>query len=579
MQQAAVSAPLRPGGEFFAEPGSPTHRRYEALRAYLLDGLSAADAAARFGYQVHALLSAVRDFRAGKRDFFLVPKPGRKSAPAKEAARQRVLELRRAGHSAAEIALALAATDTPLNRTGVAEIVREEGLPRLWPRPHAARGLPRREPANRASVLDFREMPARVETRVGGLLLAIPDLVEFGLPAILKKAGYPGTSVIPATSSILALLALKLIGIRRVSHVDDLATDWGAALFAGLSSLPKATALTTYSYRCDHERQRRLLQGLGVAMRRGGLSSGDDFDLDFHAVMHYGEDPVLEEHYVPRRSQRTASVLTLFAQDATTQTLVYANADLAKTTQAREVLAFCDHWKKVSGRHPALLVFDSRLTTQEVLTEIDARGIHFITLRTRSSKVMAHVDSLPKSAWQTVQLERQGNYKRPQVAEEHDVRLDRYAGAPIRQLAVRGLGREAPTILITNDQRSSAKQLIERYASRMNIEQRLAECIRSFHLDALSSAVPLNVDLDVTLSVVASATCAALRRRLPGYQSATPDTIQRRFLETAGVILVRDDEVLVRLNRRTYSPVLRQASIPTVEVPWWGGRRLRFEFS
>src|SRR5208283_2546008 len=69
------------------------------------------------------------------------------------------------------------------------------------------------------------------------------------------------------------------------------------------------------------------------------------------------------------------------------------------------------------------------------------------------------------------------------------------------------------------------------YARRMTIEQRLAEIIRAFCADALSSTVNLNVDLDVMLAVLAQALTAALRTRLPGYATVTPDTIQRRFLE------------------------------------------------
>jgi hypothetical protein len=150
----------------------------------------------------------------------------------------------------------------------------------------------------------------------------------------------------------------------------------------------------------------------------------------------------------------------------------------------------------------------------------------------------------------------------------------------IRQLAVIGLGHDQRTVLITNRAQLPARQVIGSYARRMNIEQRLAEAIQSFSLDALAGAVPLNVDLDIVLSVLAHTVCAALRRCQPGCGSATPDTLQRRFLNTGGIILNRRSEIVVRLDRRTYSPVLRQASVPeTITVPWWQDRTLRYEYA
>ena len=175
-----------------------------------------------------------------------------------------------------------------------------------------------------------------------------------------------------------------------------------------------------------------------------------------------------------------------------------------------------------------------------------------------------------------MRLDHDGAYRRPKVVDEQ-ASLSAYPDT-IRQLIVRGLGREAPTVIITNNQARTAKQVIQRYARRMTIEQRLAEPIRSFHTDALTGAVPLNIDLDVALTVLASAVCASLRRRLTGYHHATPDTLQRRFLSTGGIILNHHHTIIVRLDRRTYSPVLRQADLPQVNVPWWGGRTLRFEF-
>ena len=312
-------------------------------------------------------------------------------------------------------------------------------------------------------------------------------------------------------------------------------------------------------------------------MVAAGLIEGADFDLDFHAIMHWGEDAALEKHYVPRRSQRTRAVLTFFAQDAHTHNLVYANADLAKADQAREVIAFCDHWRALTGHDPGLLVFDQKLTTQAVLAELDGRGVRFMTLRMRSPSLIAHIDALDPKAWKTIRLDRDGNYRKPQAVDE-TVRLSDYP-RPIRQLVVRGLGRESPTVIITNHTAATPKFLLERYARRMTIEQRLAEAIRSFHLDALASAVPLNVDLDVALSVLASTVCAALRRRLPDYHTATPDTLQRRFLQTGGVILNDKHTITVRLDRRAYSPVLRQADIPDTAIPRWSNRTLRLEYA
>jgi hypothetical protein len=576
VQSAIPTYQPRAGAEFFTRPAEGAQRRYEALRAYFVDGRTAGEVAGALGYSAQAVEALVRDFRAGRREFFAATRPGPKTAPGKDAARARIVALRQAGHSIDEIAQALAAEGTPLNRTGISEVIREEGFDRIWRRPEALRGGPRRERPARTGLIDWDDWPEAVECRHAGLLLVVPDLVSLDITKMVNQAGYPGTRVIPAVSSILSLLALKLTSTRRVSHVEDLATDAGAALLAGLSSLPKTTALTTYSYRLSHERQRQFLTALDRAMVRAGLVEGSDFDLDFHAIMHWGEDAALEKHYVPKRSQRTRSVLTFFAQDAVTHNLVYANADLSKATQAREVLAFCDHWKQLTRSDPAFLVFDQKVTTQAELAKLNRRGVRFMTLRMRSPSLIRHINSLAPNAWRTVTLDRDGNYRKPQVVDE-TVTLSDYPG-PIRQLVVRGLGREEPTVIITNDTGTSAKQLIERYARRMTIEQRLAEAIRSFHLDALCGAVPLNVDLDVVLSVLAGALCAGLRLRLPGYQAATPDTLQRRFLDTPGVILTRKNDITVRLNRRTYSPVLRQADLPDVKVPWWGGKRLHFEY-
>src|SRR6266576_3115123 len=124
--------------------------------------------------------------------------------------------------------------------------------------------------------------------------------------------------------------------------------------------------------------------------------------------MHWGQDPVLEKHYVPSRSQRARSVLTFFARDSGTHNLVYANADLSKATQNREPIAFCDHWKAVSGSDPKMLIMDQKVTTQAVLGELDARGVKFATLRMRSASLMRHINGLAATDYKTMTVDRPG---------------------------------------------------------------------------------------------------------------------------------------------------------------------------
>jgi hypothetical protein len=277
-----VAAKPAPGAQYFTVPRHPNQRRYEALRAFFTEDLTVEQAGAPAGYTRASMASLLRDFRAGKLELFAPPgKPGPKTAPAKDRARALAVELRREGLSVHEISARLRAEGTPLNRTGVGQVLTEEGFGRLLrgPAPEASTspvtvGRDTRLP--RAAVIDFAAVPARAETRLAGLLLALPDLVALDLPALIRAAGYPGTSVIPATSWLLSLLALKLTGTRRVSHVDDLNTDPASALFAGLAVLPKKSALTGYSYRLGHDHQQRFLAALDAKMISAGLATASE---------------------------------------------------------------------------------------------------------------------------------------------------------------------------------------------------------------------------------------------------------------------------------------------------------------
>ncbi|MHB8191078.1 MAG: hypothetical protein ACYDHP_11815 [Ferrimicrobium sp.] len=558
-------------------PGETAQRRYEALRSYFVEEASAEAMGSRFGYSPATVHQLAAELRAGRTNFFRSSKPGPKGPRKTTMLRDRVLVLRSGNRSVTEIADKLSAEGIPVSAQSVWSILKAEGLERLERRGPGG-------PAPRLGPLRARALP-KWSTGItyycdhAGLYLLLAAMAELGLDELVGAAHYPSTKVLSAFHSIGSLLVLKSSRRGRAANAFGLGADPGLGLALGLTAIPKATHLTSYSYRVRRSSNVALLEALSRKCRDIGLYSGEGgFNLDFHTIGHHGKEVPLEEHYVVLRSQRTRSVLTFFAQDHASTEMVYANADVTKAEQSKEVIAFAEYWSRAAGKDPGLLVFDSKLTAYPLLDELCARGITFLTLRQRGPKVLEALTVLPASTWTTYNVRRAGRYRHPQIHEEvvHLKGISR----PLRQIAIRNIGHDQPTLLITNDLATPAKDLFTRYAEWMIIENELDADISGFHLNALSSGLPLNVDLDTTITVLAGNCYRLLARKLPRYELATPDRLWRHFLDNTGTVTVAEDYVRVDLALRTYTPVLIDAGFPELDIPipWWGGRSLRFDF-
>ena len=553
---------------------------YEALRAYFLEGRPSHEVARAFGYSPGSFRVLCHQFRRDPNpQFFVSPLSGPREQPKKSKARDLAVALRKQNHSVYEIAEALKASKMVLSPTAVREVLRAEGfaaLPRRLDEERPGGPAPTAEPV--ADVRGFGLVAdTSFATRCGGLFLFLPDLVRLQVQALAGAAKLPGSVMIPAEHALRAALALKLWSIERKSHVMALVADPGLALFCGLNATPKKSYLSEYSSRLDHAHTTRLLGAWHRAVAQDELFSTTSFNLDFHSLPYYGEDPQLERHYVSMRSRSQPSVLAFLAQDAEGRAFCYSNADLRKGEEAEEIFRFIGFWKKHHGENPRHLVFDSRLTTYPQLARLDRLGIRFITLRRRSPALLRELEQLPASAWRRVNLEVPARkYKTPRVFEQN-VQL---AGATLRQLFVLDLGHEEPTILLTNDLTRSAAQRITRYARRMLIENTLADSVDFFHLDALSSAIRIKVDFDVTLTEVASGLYRSLARQLPGYEAAKARQIFRHFLDTPAQIDIQQNRIEVTLPKRAHNPLLIAAGYgdKTTPVPWWDNHRLAFKF-
>jgi len=453
-----------------------------------------------------------------------------------------------------------------------------------------ARGRPRRELEEEEPDIEVADVGAlslesgrRVVTRHAGVFLFLPLLAQIRFQQLVDKAGYPGTKMIPATNALLSLLTLKLLDKERLSHIDDFNCDQGLGLFAGLNILPKKSFATDYSYRTTRDDQQKLLQGWVKKLAPLLFPDGHSFSLDFHAIGHRGEDTDLENHYQPMHGKAGPSVLTFFAMEQKSRVFCYANANLIRTQQAGEILRFVEFWRQLMGKCPQWLYFDSKLTTYAELSTLNQKkeDIWFVTIRRRGSSILRRLDALPAGQWQRAIIDIPKRRHQEIRYVDQRVQLRDYVG-DVRQIAVRGLGRENPTLFLSNNFEVSPRGLVMNYARRNGVEDALGSSVNFFHLDCLSSEVRLNVDLDTVLTVLANGCYRWLASQLHGFDSSKPKQLYRKFVETSGAIEIESGRrVVVYFDRRSHNPILREAKLDKNDpkIPWLGNRRLEFVYT
>ena len=404
-------------------------------------------------------------------------------------------------------------------------------------------------------------------------------MAQVRIDRLVAAAAYPGSEMVPAAAAILALLVLKLLDKERRSHINDFNFDEALGLFAGLNVLPKKSFVTDYSYRTARDNQLELLRGWVPAIGAALFPAADTFSLDFHPIPYRGDPTGLDQHYLPLRGSAGPSIQTFFALEQESRCLCYANANLTRADQPGEVMRFIEFWKAITGRDPRWLYIDSKVVDYSDLSRINTRGIHFITIRRRGAAILRRLEARPRSAWTGAVIDTAQRCHQSIWYIDEPVKLRGYEG-PIRQIAVDGLGRQKLALFLTNHPEETARNVVIRYAGRNRVEDGLGISVNFFHLDCLASEVRLNVDLDAVLTVLANGCYRWLGKRLRGYEKAAPKQLYRLFVETAGTVKVEEKEIVVRLDRRSHNPILREAELDheAAPIPWLGDRRIRFTF-
>jgi len=567
--------------KYFLHPVHDWQRRYEALRASFVDRLPAKIVAERFAYSPTYIHLLRHQFVHDKIDFS-EPVPEGKVARRRvdSKTRLKICNWREHRLSAGEIAQLLSEEGVEISVRTVERVLAEEGFPKLPRRSRLKLGITVKG-ANVPAVSETITISGFVEKRfdceAAGVFLFAPFIEKLNISKIVSNAGLPETKAIPATSYFLSFLALKLIGTERYAHMGDHSFDPGLGLFAGLNVLPKCTTMSTYSYGLDPVHLLRLQKAFVKQATKLGLYDNDIINLDFHTVPHFGDESVLERHWAGARNKRMKGALTLLAQDASSKLILYTAADIQRDESDDQVLTFLSFWKSIRRGIKPTFIFDSKFTTYVKLSELNAQGIKFITLRRRGKKLLDNINKL--GPWKRINIPHaKRKYPNPLVYESF-ITLRDYEGT-LRQVVVRGNGHEKPAFLISNDFDAPLELLVGNYSRRWRVENAISEAVKFFNLNALSSPILIKVHFDVVMTMIADTLYNMLAKNLRGFHDCDAPKIYRHFVKGKADITVKDGEITVTYPRRAHNPILR--AVPWHRIPtslsWLDGANLSLKF-
>jgi transposase len=571
---------------YFTEPSNSAHKQYLALRRFFVDGYTAEQVANESGYSISTVYSMVRDFKEHLGDntedpFFRENKTGRKPISHKDEVEEAVINLRKKYFSVPDIQVAMNALGIKLAIYSIEKIITKSGFARL----------PRRDKQFKNEVTSSYEPklpalttcrlapePDEFSSQLAGLLCILPCIVKYGIDEIIENSLYPGTKEIGRISSILSFAALKMSNVKRYSADDAWCMDRGMGLFAGLNVLPKAAWFSSYSSAITRDMNISFLKSLQSVWIKNSLLS-DTVNLDFTAIPYWGDDDPFENNWSGKRGRALASIQAVLAQDPENGLLCYGDTTIRHSNQDDVVLEFIDfyHSDKKADKQLKYLVFDSKFTTYRNLSQLNDRGIKFVTIRRRSKTLVEHIQAIKEPQWKKITVAKANGKGRTVTVCEEISSIKDYDGT-IRQVYIKDNGKAKPAIMMTNDFTISLTDLIRKYSRRWLVETEIAEQIDFFHLNRNSSGIVVKVDFDLTMTILAHNLYRLFCKDFAGYSHCGAQTLFGKFTSAPGHIHVDDKVVLVKLKRKRSLPILLERMNTSKDTPysWLNGRNVCF---
>ena len=560
--------------KFFKEPRSSRQKQYEAVRAFIIDKLPAEIIAQNFGYKVSTIYELVKRAKSGKVILFPDVQRGPQKRRTSEDIYIKICQFRKQSCSVVDIHTLLTGQGINISQRTIERILYEAGFKRLKRRTNKELGITKKGEIipERSENLNFNNLePFNVDIPIAGICFFIPYIIESGVLDIVKECNLPESNSIGSVQAALSMLFLKLIGRKRLCEISQYDHEPGFGVLAGVNRLPKNVYMNTYSCLTSESMlidfQERIIKRFRKVSPQ--FYKSKFINLDFHSIPHYGDQSEMEKIWCGARHKTLKGANTIFAQDSQSNTILYTRADILRKEESQEIKKFITYWKKINSKLDETLVFDCKFTNYHVLDEITNDNIKFITLRRRSKNLINSVSDIAKEKWQRIKLDiPKRKYNKVSVYESH-IKLPDCSNT-FRQIIVKDHGRAKPTFIITNNEDLSILRILEVYAKRWRIENKISELVSFFNLNALSSPLMIRIHFDILWTMIADTLYRIFANDLRRFEDTLAPTVFKKFINMPGSVIYDGERFIIKIRKRAHTPILKGVAKLNApfRVPW-----------
>jgi hypothetical protein len=180
---------------------------------------------------------------------------------------------------------------------------------------------------------------------------------------------------------------------------------------------------------------------------------------------------------------------------------------------------------------------------------------------------------IPPDEWKRIHLSIPKRKYQKVSVHESEVKL-KGCNNTFRQIAVKDYGRSKPTFIITNNKDLPMKDILKVYARRWRIENKLAELVAFFNLNALSSPIMIRIHFDILWTLIADTLYRRFAQDLRRFETNIAPTIFRKFIDMPGRVVYDGKKFTIKIRKRAHTPVLKEVEKlqKPFKVPWLSGK-------